>query len=317
MPSPGCAESVHYPVFNPEDPRHNPAAADYPLIRKCETQQTRGSLRWVQSLPRRSLRKAKSGLFALTAGMQRHPGSRKGIGPGACTSPNREELPIQRKRTPLSTSTTSVASTTADAEFGVGLYRIKCNCSTFRLHDREYMVAISSSSSLTLISPLRLSEVNYRVSRYGGSKPPGDLSKSPPKRPTLRWYHDYDEQSQKTETSARTVSDSTLGDSLKENVPQITDFKLDTEPLCLFPAPSLESMGHSSALLLDHEDEDNKVKDCSSSSTKSFSIAVDGPAKSDSQSEQGAGNFQEANPHVGLADVSIVIGPVFKAPNVL
>lgn len=279
-PSPTCAEKAHYPIFNPRDPRHNPIAANSCLVRSNHASETRGSVRWMQSLPRRSLRKARSGLFALTAGIQRRASSRKRDLAETWITSDPKALPNDGKQMPFSTSTASVASTAVDAEFGVGLYRIKCNCSTLRLNTHEYMLTISSSSSLTLLSPFTIPEGNPEAPKYSGSRleeTSGLQVRISPNSREIGWYDEYNDPTQGSEVSARHASDSTLGDSLKENIPQITDFKLNTEPLCLFDRPSSNS---SLAMLLgSDEDGDGQLLEGSSLSTENtaetFSVSAD------------------------------------------
>ncbi|THC97232.1 hypothetical protein EYZ11_003285 [Aspergillus tanneri] len=61
--TPTCEESIHYPVFNPRDPRHNPTAHTSSWLEDnyypSETSKLPGSMNWMQSLSKRSLRKAR------------------------------------------------------------------------------------------------------------------------------------------------------------------------------------------------------------------------------------------------------------------
>ncbi|PWY64275.1 hypothetical protein BO70DRAFT_401405 [Aspergillus heteromorphus CBS 117.55] len=131
-PPPTCEESVHYPIFNPRDPRHNPSAAsswvkdDYyaPQHPNPST-----SIRWMQDLPRRSLRRAHSGFLAFTSGMRRRP---------ITTRPSQsDDIPrswsstdsgkdFSDQQATLYSSTVSEASTEEDVDFGTDLQRIRC-----------------------------------------------------------------------------------------------------------------------------------------------------------------------------------------------
>ncbi|KAJ5915222.1 hypothetical protein N7454_011117 [Penicillium verhagenii] len=107
--SPTCAERDHYPVFNPDDPRHNPSSTT-PFRRQeshtSSSDSQKQQSHWVQDLPRRSLHKARSGLLALRSGFLRRP--RQNI--------NIEDAPAHHREL-------SSASTQEDLGFGVALYR--------------------------------------------------------------------------------------------------------------------------------------------------------------------------------------------------
>ncbi|KAB8233287.1 uncharacterized protein BDW43DRAFT_300453 [Aspergillus alliaceus] len=135
-PPPSCEESVHYPVFNPRDPRHNPAVATSSWDRDSYYISPSTSLEspvsWVQSLPKRSLRKARSGLVALRAGMQR----RAAIFASSRTAnvlqpwPLSDTLEGDQQDDSSFPSTISEASTEEDSEFGTHLHRTECNDSS-------------------------------------------------------------------------------------------------------------------------------------------------------------------------------------------
>ncbi|KAJ5754492.1 hypothetical protein N7533_004035 [Penicillium manginii] len=76
---PTCLERVHYPVFDPQNPNHNPAAAialprsppprRHDLQASSSESQRHGS--WLEEFPRRSIHKARSGLLAIRASLLR------------------------------------------------------------------------------------------------------------------------------------------------------------------------------------------------------------------------------------------------------
>ncbi|KAJ5502362.1 hypothetical protein N7463_005236 [Penicillium fimorum] len=71
---PTCQERIHYPVFNPLDPRHNPEISTLswrPQEKHNSSSESRSRMTWVQSISRRSLHKARSGLLALRSGLMR------------------------------------------------------------------------------------------------------------------------------------------------------------------------------------------------------------------------------------------------------
>ncbi|KAL4863861.1 hypothetical protein BDV12DRAFT_20913 [Aspergillus spectabilis] len=132
-PPPACEESAHYPVFNPEDPRHNPTLRRSVCLEEIDslptTAHSTGSMRWMQGLPGRSLRRARSGLHALRSGLHRRPvqgtdGDHviNGLWPSSDSAEGSTD-PNER----LFSSTVSEASTEEDYDFGTDLYRTGCN----------------------------------------------------------------------------------------------------------------------------------------------------------------------------------------------
>ncbi|RAL03448.1 uncharacterized protein BO80DRAFT_283701 [Aspergillus ibericus CBS 121593] len=133
-PPPNCEESVHYPVFNPRNPRHNPSVASSPWHQDDyylpEPSNSARSIRWMQSLPKRSLRKVHSGLLSFRPGHRRrsilaHP-SRSDDIPSLWSSTDSAKDSSDQQGT-LYSSTVSEASTEEDVEFGTDLQRISCN----------------------------------------------------------------------------------------------------------------------------------------------------------------------------------------------
>ncbi|KAL3470158.1 hypothetical protein BJX99DRAFT_56374 [Aspergillus californicus] len=126
-----CEESAHYPIFNPQDPRHNPAIRTNACLEDSDDLPQKlnhaGSIRWMQSLPGRSLRRARSGLQAIRSGFHRRPGNLSTDGDttainGVWSSSDSAEGssdPCER----LFSSTVSEASTEEDYDFGTDLYR--------------------------------------------------------------------------------------------------------------------------------------------------------------------------------------------------
>ncbi|KAL5051751.1 hypothetical protein BDW71DRAFT_58940 [Aspergillus fruticulosus] len=121
-----CEESAHYPVFDPEDPEHNPTLERGGCSQDVAMQSTypTASLRWMRGLPRRSLRQARSGIQALRTGLRmsyRRTGQistglwSRSDSAGSSNDPRDQQF----------SSTVSEASTDTDWEFGTNLYR--CN----------------------------------------------------------------------------------------------------------------------------------------------------------------------------------------------
>ncbi|KAB8256458.1 hypothetical protein BDV32DRAFT_141196 [Aspergillus pseudonomiae] len=130
-----CEESVHYPVFNPLDPRHNPAAVTSSWNRggyyTSRNTNLESPVSWVQSLSKRSLRRARSGLVALRAGMQRRTSifstNRTAHVPRAWPSSDATEGSSDQQDDASFPSTISEASTEEDSDFGTHLHRTECN----------------------------------------------------------------------------------------------------------------------------------------------------------------------------------------------
>ncbi|KAL4913267.1 hypothetical protein BDW62DRAFT_214361 [Aspergillus aurantiobrunneus] len=127
-PTSACEESAHYPVFDPDDPRHNPALGRGMYLEGVDSTpratHSAGSIRWMQGLPGRSLRRARSGLQALRSGLHRRPARMADgdhVNNGLWTlsdSAERSSGPHERF-----SSTVSEASTEEDYEFGTDLFR--------------------------------------------------------------------------------------------------------------------------------------------------------------------------------------------------
>ncbi|KAL4777690.1 hypothetical protein BDW60DRAFT_7840 [Aspergillus nidulans var. acristatus] len=128
-----CEESAHYPVFDPEDPEHNPTLErnGFPQDVAMQSAYPTASLRWMRGLPRRSLRQARSGIQALRTGLRmscRRTGQisaglwSRSDSAGSSNDPRYQQF----------SSTVSEASTDTDWEFGTNLYR--CN---YPKHENE------------------------------------------------------------------------------------------------------------------------------------------------------------------------------------
>ncbi|KAJ5320183.1 hypothetical protein N7508_000466 [Penicillium antarcticum] len=70
---PTCQERALYPVFDPQDPRHNPQAQSFSLYRQrsLNSSESRKRNQWTQSIPRQSFRRVRSRLLALRASLLR------------------------------------------------------------------------------------------------------------------------------------------------------------------------------------------------------------------------------------------------------
>ncbi|XRM48625.1 hypothetical protein ABZX51_011536 [Aspergillus tubingensis] len=110
-----CEESAHYPVFDPQNPRHNPSLAS------TSWQQ------WMQSLPKKSMGKMHS--LSFRPRFRRRPIPRPSHNddiPSLWSSTDSAKGSSDQQGT-LYSSTVSEASTEEDVEFGTDLQRISCN----------------------------------------------------------------------------------------------------------------------------------------------------------------------------------------------
>lgn len=256
-PPPSCEERVHYPVFNPEDPRHNPPSnsppwdqEEYMLAQiqdQAQPSNTRDSVRWMQSLPRKSLHKARSGFLALRSGMQRNPQTRsrtRGNIPSIWSS-SEDSSEMQEDEFP---STVSEASTEEDIDFGTGLYRAPCNCSSALIGEPERYLLRAHRSSVTLAGPGCLSHLDIECcSSYNDSSETlnssdGDVDLEPQESSRGASFQLPRDILSKTSsfgcTSTSTSSDSS---SSPDNAPRLGASQ-STEPLQVFHQSTGTSM---------------------------------------------------------------------------
>ncbi|KAL2012813.1 hypothetical protein VTN00DRAFT_338 [Thermoascus crustaceus] len=258
---PTCEERIHYPVFNPQDPRHNPAAASSSWLRSgynvSKTPSPQKPARWVQDLPGRSLRKARSGLLALTAGMRTHSTFR--------SKASRESFPEISPLYPLPEgfsvvpggcvfpATVSEASTEEDPDFGVQIYRTCCNCErpfSSSSWGSDESCEVKLSSSLALIGPSALSKADLGPSRSttnSSRKREDDTSSSQElyvdtstsdvleRRQTIKWHDGYVKKPvPQVDSDSSATTGSTSRDTQQSDGFQISD------DMVLEPFPQLE-----------------------------------------------------------------------------
>lgn len=118
---PACLESVHYPVFDPQDPRHNSQVRQLPRRPDPQTVSPVSLRRTLKTpnFPQRSLRKARSELLALTSSLfhrTSHQGSE--LLESETRSPKQRHV----RRSTHGFSDIS-SSTQEDLSFGIDLYR--------------------------------------------------------------------------------------------------------------------------------------------------------------------------------------------------
>lgn len=148
-PQPTCEERIHYPVYNPEDPRHNPSECRRNSQNSSADSQKQ--LHWVQDLHRRSIRKAQSGLLSLREGLLRLSSRNDDDNDTGSTLERPQSHINGRRKQAYGFSGISDASTQEDVNFGVGMYRMNSpwpSASCEPSSDRSTRVA----SSLALVN---------------------------------------------------------------------------------------------------------------------------------------------------------------------
>ncbi|KAL1967051.1 hypothetical protein VTN77DRAFT_3575 [Rasamsonia byssochlamydoides] len=151
---PTCEESIHYPVFNPRDPRHNPLAASKSWTTKMRSSQTASHRKLAQTgqiLPTGSLRKARPDLMAVTAGIRNPP-----VNLERCLSGSRPAKPDLSTRAETFPASVSETSTQEDPDFGFDMHRTSCNLgriSHISPQDSSSPCTLKSYPSAMLFSP--------------------------------------------------------------------------------------------------------------------------------------------------------------------
>lgn len=222
-----------------------------PQTSTISTTTHRDGVRWMQNLPQRSLRKARSGFLALRSGMQRHghgPTRARSRGniPGVWSSSDSGEGSLETEEFP---SNVSEASTEEDFGFGTSLYRTLCNCSSALMGDPERYL-LRGRSSITLIGLGRLprleseSENSSSAPRTVDSSEDDDLDHQLARKLSMRnasknHGHIAREASQRVSDSSGSGSRSGSGSGSSRpsisNIPRI-GVNLQLEPLRLFGA---------------------------------------------------------------------------------
>lgn len=124
-PEPQCQERLHYPIYNPQDPRHNPSRG-----RRHDSQHSSSDsqkqARWVQDLQKRSIHKVRSGIVALREGFLRlsswNNSDIDDTDTGSVLEGPRNKESEKKKRG-HGFSGISDTSTQEDVNFGVGINR--------------------------------------------------------------------------------------------------------------------------------------------------------------------------------------------------
>jgi len=253
-PPPTCEERIHYPVFNPHDPRHNPTAIPPSWIRGSyslseDSSSTHTSSRW-HSLSERSLRKARSGLDAIRSGMHRRPsvdqrGPRRDL-PGLWMSTDSRRSSINRPDSSFP-STISEASTDDEFEFGTDLYRTRPNgSSTWNLEIvNRYLNEVGSSHALPydVYADVDIGPAGSRLegeTLNNPSEEDSEVTRLPSKTQTIRW-DDHIQSGRKlsiTSTSSSVISSRTSTSSDESILSQLINATQAFEALCSSDEPT-------------------------------------------------------------------------------
>lgn len=296
-PSPTCEERIHYPVFNPHDPRHNPAAT-FPLwIRNDyrgseDSSDTQTTARWMQSLPQRSLRKARSGILAIGRSRSRAqshrrdiPGSWMSFGSNGSSDPEDTSFP----------STISEASTENEHGFGTDLYRTRCNGSStwdFKtvedfLHGTE---ARSAHTPIHVVPPgMDISPAGLRLEgeTLNGNEedaPVFDLPRPPPKRPTIKWDDANINRVPSRPTTSGSVSSSSASiSSNASGLSHVVDANQTLEALYLLEGSTVEHRGSEDT---ERSDEDSVPGPPQNSTTSSSEEVITPGDSTEGNTEQ-------------------------------
>ncbi|OJJ46604.1 hypothetical protein ASPZODRAFT_1980810 [Penicilliopsis zonata CBS 506.65] len=251
LPSPTCEESIHYPVFNPHDPRHNPSATSTWVQTGywSHMSSSQRSIRWVQSLPGRSIRKARSGLSNLRTGIYRRSipsdSASRGDLDDVCSLPESVEACFDNPERHFP-DTISEASTEHDSEFGAELHRAcpsliweaaedACEGSSTPLSDivgHRRLDGTPGTSSILLSDtiPCKLSNETFLF----GSLLPETASQ----RPRQADYSGFGRL-------GYALGAASSNQSLGSRAPQIGEIRLNLKPLRLFDHSAAESSSYS------------------------------------------------------------------------
>ncbi|ODM16615.1 hypothetical protein SI65_08122 [Aspergillus cristatus] len=254
-PPPTCEERVHYPVFNPHDPRHNPTVIPPSWLRGSyslseDSSSTHTSGRW-HSLSEKSLRKARSGLDAIRSGMHRRPsvdqqGPRRDL-PGLWMSTDSRGSSINRPDGSFP-STISEASTDDEFEFGTDLYRTRPNGSSkwnLEIVNR-YLNEVGSSHALPPDVYSDDVETSPAGSRLEGetlnnpSEEDSEVTTLPSKPQTIRWDDRVQSGRRPSLTSASSsvISSRASTSSDESTLSQLINATQAFEALCSIDEPT-------------------------------------------------------------------------------
>ncbi|KAJ6172666.1 hypothetical protein N7470_001733 [Penicillium chermesinum] len=157
--APTCLERYNYPIFNPNDPRHNPFLEHDRNQRESHSSSSDSQKQpREQNFPLRSLHKARSGLLAITAGWFHRSSRTRATG----------------DETEFSRPGISSMSTEEDLAFGVDLYRTNTLPNPDHEASMEALMRVAAFAPLASIvsAPEQLGSYNYTL--LGPDEAPDD-----------------------------------------------------------------------------------------------------------------------------------------------
>lgn len=284
-PPPTCEERVHYPVFNPHDPRHNPTAIPPSWIRGSyslseDSSSTQNTGRW-HSLSKRSLRKARSGLDAIRSGMHRRPsvdqlGPRRDIS-GLWMSTDSRASSIDRPDSSFP-STISEASTDDEFEFGTDLYRTRPNgSSTWNLEIvNKYLSEVGSSHALPpdIYTDVDIGPAGSRLegeTLNNPSEADSEVTRLPSKTQTITWDDRIQPGRRPSTSDSSSIISSRVSTSSDEStLSQLVNATQAFEALCSVDEPAKDVLSSPGI----GRDDDDSLPATSRNSTGSLSGGV-------------------------------------------
>ncbi|KAJ6030429.1 uncharacterized protein N7446_000508 [Penicillium canescens] len=156
---PTCQERALYPVFDPQDPRHNPQAQSFSLHRQrsLNPSESRKHTQWAQSIPRRSFHRARSHLLALRSGILRRSAVEDDqLGGAAELRSFVSPVALRREREQQGLRPAAYNSSTQDdLGFGTEIYRTATPWPTLETHAVDvYQAHVTSDSPTPAPGPL-------------------------------------------------------------------------------------------------------------------------------------------------------------------
>lgn len=258
-----CEESVHYPIFNPRDPRHNPSAVSPSGFNLSEdSSHLQSTEHKIHSFPQRSLRRARSGFLAIRAGIHRRPREQnpRHTIPGTWmpSGLNRSSSDHQADSFP---SMISEVSTENEHEFGVDLYRTRpSRSSTAGLTDAEageHEIALTHESTSDIpeleicSAALRLDgDTLHEVSEEEEENEDildSEATRQPSKGQSIVWDDGHLNKIPSSHSTSDYIASSSTSTSSKESTdPQVVaDVTRALEALCLL-VPSTDDSSSDS-----------------------------------------------------------------------
>lgn len=179
---PTCLERIHYPVFDPHNPQHNPTAVSTgqqsPLGHRqyfqASSSESNRQSSWLEDFPRRSIHKARSGLLAIRASIFRLSSRENSdLSDSVIEKLSRENASPERngaREAGLSSATEE------DLSFGIRLYRTSTSPWGPDLAETEEisMPRVESPLSIVNFMPTAVETENYHHHARHETEPSND-----------------------------------------------------------------------------------------------------------------------------------------------